>query len=101
MKPSWPPRLTLTRRDDGWWIIGCPFVDSREHGPYATRADADSDRVGLNRHYAAAADFYLSLESSIGADDVATAEPSCEPSWQPEDEVALAVALGHQKEFVF
>lgn len=41
------PRLTLDRRADGWAIAGLDV----ELGPYATRAEADDDRRGLQRFY--------------------------------------------------
>ncbi len=42
--------MRTERRSDGWWIVGVP--DSVvECGPYATKADAESDRVGMARFF--------------------------------------------------
>jgi hypothetical protein len=32
---------------DGWWIVGIPEVE--DCGPYSVRADAESDRRGMER----------------------------------------------------
>ncbi len=42
--------LQLERRPDGWWITGQPDTEP-DCGPYGTKAEADSDRVGLARFY--------------------------------------------------
>ncbi len=39
--------MQTTRRKDGWWITGHEEHD--DCGPYSTRAEADSDRRGLER----------------------------------------------------
>lgn len=45
------PVLACKQRDDGWWITGLPNDDCPECGPYRTRAEADEDRMGLQRFY--------------------------------------------------
>jgi hypothetical protein len=40
-------KLKLEKREDGYWIVGYPL--SVECGPYKTRAEADDDRMGLER----------------------------------------------------
>ncbi len=45
------PDLTLTRREDGWWIVGLPAANCPENGPYRTKAEADEDRQGLLRYF--------------------------------------------------
>jgi hypothetical protein len=37
----------LGKRPDGWWIAGIP--DCEPCGPYDTRAEAESDRRGMER----------------------------------------------------
>lgn len=39
--------LTVEQRPDGWYILGLPETDPC--GPYDTRAEAESDRRGLER----------------------------------------------------
>ena len=51
MKPDELPKLSLTRKADGWWIVGLRAADCPEAGPYDTRREADLDRVGLLRTY--------------------------------------------------
>jgi len=77
--------LQTTRHNDGtWWVENVPayrvgFVMCTECGPYRTRAEADSDRVGLqrfyrrNRKYAAAGD----TPRSDDAVSSAATEPGC------------------------
>lgn len=50
-------KLRVVKRRGGWWIAGLPVEpaddpDRAECGPYRTRAEADSDRRGLERFYA-------------------------------------------------
>lgn len=47
---TWP-ELRTVRRADGWFVVGLPNADAPECGPYGTRAEADADRVGLQRTY--------------------------------------------------
>lgn len=59
---QWPPALTVVRHPTtkAWWIKGLGTLGSNPwHGPYETRAEAEDDRRGLLRHYAAAEDFYF------------------------------------------
>lgn len=48
-KPTKPARVHLetVRRNGKWWIDG--LTDFGPMGPYDTRAEADDDRIGLNR----------------------------------------------------
>ncbi len=39
--------METTRRKDGWWVTGVP--ECEDCGPYDTRAEADSNRRGLER----------------------------------------------------
>ena len=39
--------MQTTKRPDGWWIEKIP--DTPDCGPYPTRAEADSNRRGLER----------------------------------------------------
>jgi len=39
--------VKLVKRDDGWWIAEVP--GGGDCGPYATKAEADEDRRGLER----------------------------------------------------
>ncbi|MHB8971031.1 MAG: hypothetical protein ACYC3X_22600 [Pirellulaceae bacterium] len=50
--------LRTARQSDGWWILDVPeYCVNGETctscGPYATKADADDDRRGLQRFYRA------------------------------------------------
>jgi hypothetical protein len=48
--------LRTAKQPNGWWIMDLPASRvngevSHECGPYATRAEADDDRRGLERFY--------------------------------------------------
>lgn len=48
--------MRIARRDDGWWIIGVPSsLAGGERftscGPYATKAGAADDKLGLERFF--------------------------------------------------
>jgi hypothetical protein len=42
--------MNVEQRPNGWWIVGVPDTVS-ECGPYATRAEAEADRVGMSRFF--------------------------------------------------
>jgi hypothetical protein len=42
--------MNIERRPDGWWIVDVPDTID-QCGPYATKADAEKDRVGLARFF--------------------------------------------------
>ena len=42
-------KMELEKRTDGWWITGVP--DAPDCGPYGTKAEADSDRKGMERFF--------------------------------------------------
>ena len=37
------------KKEDGWWVPRCPPNFFRSAGPYDTRAEAESDRRGMQR----------------------------------------------------
>jgi hypothetical protein len=41
--------MEVERRDDGWWIVGGEL--EMDCGPYDTKAEAESDRVGMARFF--------------------------------------------------
>jgi hypothetical protein len=41
--------MATTQKHDGWWIDGEHLVE--DCGPYTTRAEAESDRRGLERFF--------------------------------------------------
>ena len=41
--------MKLVKKADGWWITGVPECD--DCGPYVSKADAESDRKGLQRTF--------------------------------------------------
>ena len=41
--------MHTTKRPDGWWIEEIP--DAPDAGPYTTRAEAESERRGLERYF--------------------------------------------------
>lgn len=43
-------KMKSVKRADGWWITNVP--ECEDCGPYATKADADEDRLGLERTFA-------------------------------------------------
>lgn len=50
------PKLPIRRNKQGqWWVTECPDPTCPGMGPYNTRAEAEVDRRGVLRHYAAAA----------------------------------------------
>lgn len=42
--------MRTERRPDGWWIVEIPDTVS-ECGSYGTRAEAERDRIGLERFF--------------------------------------------------
>ncbi len=55
---KWPPQLKVIKRPNGrWWIVG--LVGGARAGSYDTRAEAESDKAGLLRHYEANAEWWL------------------------------------------
>jgi hypothetical protein len=44
-------KLSVERREDGWWITGLPCSDVPASGPYSRRDDAEDDRRGLERTF--------------------------------------------------
>ena len=44
--------MQTTRRKDGWWITKITEIpDCDDCGPYSTKAEAESDRRGLERFF--------------------------------------------------
>jgi hypothetical protein len=39
----------ITKREDGWWIVGA--WGTEDCGPYDTKAEAESDRVGVDKSF--------------------------------------------------
>ena len=39
----------VVKKEDGWWIPRLPPHYMQSHGPYDTRAEAESDRRGMQR----------------------------------------------------
>lgn len=41
--------MTTEKRNDGWWIVEIP--ETPDCGPYRTKAEAESDRIGMERFF--------------------------------------------------
>lgn len=58
---TWPPKLEVKQhpKTGKWWICGCIDYKTPRAGPYDKRKEAEEDRAGLARSYAASPDFWL------------------------------------------
>lgn len=43
--------LSVTKKDDGWWIVDPNNQDCPEYGPYTTKAEAEDDKRGVERFW--------------------------------------------------
>lgn len=48
MKPKRIKKLSIEKREDGWWIID---PNNEDCGPYGTRAEAQEEKPGLERFW--------------------------------------------------
>ena len=45
------PNLQIKRRGGTWWIVGLELEHGDGMGPYETKAEAESDKRGVQRFY--------------------------------------------------